>query len=102
MSFLVISRAVEEDLKEIYLYLAEDNPRFAARLIERLLAAFRSVAEVPGRRHLREDLTTHPVRFLTVDSYLIVYRIDGDRVRMLRVLHGHRDISDLLEELTEE
>lgn len=96
MSLLIISREVEEDLNEIYDYLAEDNPQFAGRLIERLLAAFRSIAEMPGRGHLREDLTSRPFRFLAVSSYLIVYRVDGGDVRILRVIHGHRDVLELL------
>ncbi|TAE49913.1 MAG: type II toxin-antitoxin system RelE/ParE family toxin, partial [Oscillatoriales cyanobacterium] len=35
-------------------------------------------------------------------DYLIFYRIQDDRVEVLRVLHGARDLEDILSNLDEE
>jgi plasmid stabilization system protein ParE len=42
---------------------------------------------------LREDLTDRPYRFWKVYSYLIIYRADTSPPRIVRVLHGARDVA---------
>jgi toxin ParE1/3/4 len=37
------------DVTEIYRYIAADNPRAAARVVERIQAAIRLLAELPHR-----------------------------------------------------
>ncbi|MEW5875439.1 MAG: type II toxin-antitoxin system RelE/ParE family toxin [Candidatus Zixiibacteriota bacterium] len=56
------------------------------------------LAENPGLGHLRQDLTTQPYRFWPVDAYLIVYLVETDQISILRVLHGFRDIPEVLAE----
>ena len=45
---------------------------------------------------MREDLTSKPVRFWGVESWLIVYRIRGRAVQILRVLGGYQDVAAIL------
>ena len=46
--------------------------------------------------HLREDLAREPLRFWPVYSYLIIYRPDSRSLEIVRVLHGARDVKNLL------
>ncbi len=46
--------------------------------------------------HLREDLAEEPLRFWPVYSYLIIYRPDSRPLEIVRVLHGARDVRNLL------
>jgi len=50
----------------------------------------------PGIGHAREDLTHLPVKFWPVYSYLIVYDPETRPVQILRVLHGMRDVEEIL------
>ena len=46
--------------------------------------------------HLRTDLAQEPLRFWPVYSYLIIYRPDAEPLEIVRVLHGARDVAQLL------
>ena len=45
--------------------------------------------------HKREDLITREVLFWPVHSYLVVYT-DSNPLRIVRVIHGKRDVKKLL------
>jgi plasmid stabilization system protein ParE len=53
------------------------------------------LAKRPGIGHRRRDLCTDTcVRFHTVRIwYLIVYEIDTEPLRIVRILHGARDVA---------
>lgn len=63
--------------------------------MERLNEAFERLASMPGlgrsQEHRRPDLRSWPV-----GSYLIFYRPLADGVEVVRVLHGSRDVDNLL------
>jgi plasmid stabilization system protein ParE len=54
------------------------------------------IAKRPGLGHWRRDLTSEPVKFFAVYSYLIVYRPDSKPLQVAAILHGRRDIAELL------
>ena len=91
-----ISPEAADNIREIWEFIAEDSISAAERVRQDLLDAIRSLTEMPGKGHAREDLTDQPVRFWPVHSYLIVYRPDKDPLEIVAVLHGARDIQRLL------
>jgi plasmid stabilization system protein ParE len=54
------------------------------------------LAAVPGAGHSRMDLTKKPVRFFPVYSYLIVYLPDSKPLRVVSILHAHRNLKRVL------
>ena len=91
----------ENDLFEIWRYIARDNLPAAGLVEAAIFAACAFVASVPLCGHTREDITTLPVRFWTVQPYqryMIVYDPVSRPVQVIRILHGARDISSLLEQ----
>lgn len=54
------------------------------------------LARQPRIGHTRLDLTDRDVRFWTVDSYLIVYRQLPKTVEIVALLHGSRDIPEVM------
>jgi toxin ParE1/3/4 len=79
----------EEDLLDIWLYIAVDNPQAADRLVDRLDSACARLAAHPLSGPSREDIGAG-VRHLVVENYLILYRYDGKAVEIVRILHGQR------------
>ena len=77
------------DLTEIYRYIATEDARAAARTIERIQAAIRSLAQVPHRGRpgrwpgTRELVVPH-------SPYIVPYRVAGEFLEVLRVFHGAR------------
>ena len=97
MKRYVLSRPAERDLDVIKEYLAARAGAHVARRVRReIRSAIRFLAGDPTAGHLREDLTTRPVRFWPLYSYLIVYDPESNPTRVLRVLHGMQDVEKIL------
>jgi plasmid stabilization system protein ParE len=45
--------------------------------------------------HRRADVSDPQYRFWSVGNYVIAYRIEGDEVIVIRVVHGARDFRKL-------
>jgi toxin ParE1/3/4 len=79
------------DLDEIREFIAEENPEAADRVLTEIFEEFRILARFPHIGHLRQDLTSRPVRFRLVREYLIAYAAEEHPVWILAVLHGRRN-----------
>lgn len=55
------------------------------------------LARTPGAGHWRRDLTEQPVKFFPIYSYLIVYRPETKPLQVVSILHGHRDVGEILD-----
>lgn len=84
------------DLLEIWEYIAQDNLDAADSVEWEIQEAVSMLARNPELGHLRRDLTSKPVRFWPVHSYLIIYDPTAQPVEIVRVLSGYRDIAALL------
>jgi toxin ParE1/3/4 len=85
-----LSPLAEQDLEEIWLYVAEDASQTTAdRLIDAIVDRFNLLAEQPAVGRARPEFGAG-VRSFVVERYVIYYRVD-DEVLIARVLHGHRD-----------
>jgi plasmid stabilization system protein ParE len=75
MSSYIVSPLADEDIFEVWRYLYERaGVEIANRVESEFYAAFDTLARNPRIGHRRPDLTSHPVLFFTVYSYMIVYR----------------------------
>jgi antitoxin ParD1/3/4 len=93
-----LTPAAEDDLFEIWIFIAGDNPLAADRVEADIFNACQRVAQKPDLGHFRRDLTDKSVRFFTVrGTYLVVYDPDSSPLEVLRVLHGARDTTAELE-----
>jgi toxin ParE1/3/4 len=54
------------------------------------------LAANPGAGHWRKNLTDETVKFFPVYSYLIVYRPETTPLQIVSILHGRRDVAELL------
>jgi toxin ParE1/3/4 len=90
-----ISDEAKRDLAGIGRYIAQDNPIRAVSFVDELTAKFRAVAERPMSFPVRADLPPE-LRAALHRPYLILFRVAEDSVDIARVLHGARDIPNLL------
>jgi plasmid stabilization system protein ParE len=61
--------------------------------------AFVLLASQRDLGHGRENLTDRPLKLWSVYSYLVVYDPAGDPLTIVAVLHGARDIAQILKDL---
>lgn len=84
---LAWSRHAAADRLAIFAWIADDDPRTAALVDERIEQAARRLIDFPeSGRPGRIDGTRELVVART--SYIVPYTIVGDTVRLLRVIHG--------------
>ena len=93
--FVLTSRA-EQDIGDIWDYIAGDSIAAADRVLESINQALHRLAKNPGIGHFREELADRRHRFWLVYSYLIVYRFDPRPLQVIRVLHAARDVQSIL------
>lgn len=94
---LSISSASRSDLREISEYIAADNPKRAISFIDELVAKFYVITERPRSFPGRYDLDAN-CRTARHGDYYIFFQINGDAIEILRVMHGARNIDQILEE----
>ena len=85
------------DLARIWRYLRRETNLSLADHVESVIRnrmAF--LARSPGAGHRRRDLTDEDVRFFPVYSYLIVYRPKTKPLQVVSILHGRRDVEQVL------
>ena len=88
-----------EDLDAIWWTIAQHNEDAAERVEIEILAACRLLATHPSMGTKRRDITTMLVRFWTVTkfpNYVIVYRPETVPLQVVAVLHGKRDLKEVL------
>ena len=95
MAAVLRTRQAEEDLLEIWDYIADDNPIAADDLLDEIDAACTTLAENPNAGRLREQLAP-ALRSFPVGNYVLFYRPGTDGIVLIPVLHGARDVSELL------
>jgi toxin ParE1/3/4 len=86
--------AAEADLDAIWVYIAQEDETAADRQIECIIEAVDFLGAFPRLGPDRSDIDTG-LRGLKRDDYLILYDIleEQRQVRILRVIHGRRDIA---------
>jgi toxin ParE1/3/4 len=85
------------DLFQIWRYIRkQSNFQIADRVESVIRDKIVFLAGNPGAGHWRKNLTGEAVRFFPVYSYLIVYRPETKPLQVVSILHGHRNIEQIL------
>jgi plasmid stabilization system protein ParE len=98
MSRYVLTTEAQEDIRQVRDYLLKEAGFRAARhVMSSIVTAFQALVRAPGQGHRREDLSSRDeLRFWSVFSYLIVYRVDKRPLIIVAVIHGKRNVEQLL------
>jgi toxin ParE1/3/4 len=86
-----LSPQADIDLEEIWHRIADENPRAADRLLKRISKKIAGLADFPSVGAPRRDLAP-AARMLVEGHYVVLYELVRDRVEVVRVLHGARDL----------
>lgn len=94
---IVFSPQARDDLREIFLYIASDNPAAARALLKRLRSRITDIEDSP---HIGRPGRVPGTRELAIPgtAYIAPYQVSGDQLQILRVYHGARQWPDHFEE----
>ena len=76
-----------EQLREIFEYIADDNPAAAVRSVERIRLSIRQTSRMPYAGRMGRVGGTREV-IVPGTSYIVAYRILEDAIHVLAILHG--------------
>jgi len=98
---VLLTAGAEQDLEEIYDYVAEsDSPAKADYLLTRLLEAADQLAAFPERGSLPKELQALGVREYRqtfFKPYRLIYRVLGNKVFIYVIVDGRQDMQSLLQ-----
>lgn len=94
---IIFSDSAQEDLTNLWCYIALDNPDAADRVLAKLVGAAERLAAFPKIGKIR-PLGSDNLRAFPVLKFLLIYTVEGEVVHIVRVLHGMRDIDAVLKE----
>ena len=108
MAFQVIvrNRATQDIRQQANYILVNGNRELGEKFLEFVEYAFAQLAITPNMGKVVSSLsdmgTIRQWRIKNFKDYLIFYKVQEEQVEVLRVLHGGRDLEDLLSFLDEE
>lgn len=93
-----LTSEAQDDFRDILQYTREtwgvkQRDTYEARLKRGL----RNLATFPEMGRARTDLGPG-LRSFPIEHHLVIYRVDDDAVRVVRIVHGRRSPEDLLDE----
>ena len=92
---LRINPVVEDDLKKIHNFIAEDNEEIAVKVIKEIYAGFENIQAFP---YIGADLSKRvsfktDYKYIAYKDYIILYKIRNEYVEIYRVLNRFQDIT---------
>ena len=84
----------DQDLEELWFFIAQDDPAAADRWIDTLEEKIRLLADNPLMGPARPDIARE-LRYHPVGSHLLLYRVIQGGIEIVRVVHGARDLLNL-------
>ncbi|HEY5152812.1 MAG TPA: type II toxin-antitoxin system RelE/ParE family toxin [Candidatus Saccharimonadales bacterium] len=99
---VVFLPAAEHDLGGLFAYISEklQNSIAAHNIVEKILRLAYKLASFPemGASLKTIDTRIGSYRYLLVDNYLIIYKVEAQEVNVVRILYARSDYVRLLQD----
>jgi toxin ParE1/3/4 len=82
-----------ESLRNLHGYIAKDAEIYASSLVQRIILAVEKLTDFPRLGRVVPEADEETIRELLYQNYHIIYRIKGERIEILTVIQGSRDLS---------
>ncbi len=101
MAMVILTRGALRDLEELYDYISShDSSAKADCVIDQIEKTFSSLFRSPNRGSFPKELLALGIREfreIFFKPYRIIYKVLGQKVYVVLVVDGHRDIPALLQ-----
>lgn len=92
-----LTSQAQRDLTAVLTYLLREAGETVTRRIDQKFeATFEHIADFPLSGHRRDELPSESQRILSVANYLIIYDAESQPPVIQRVIHGSRNIQNLI------
>jgi toxin ParE1/3/4 len=83
------------DLEAIRAYIAQDSPRYAELVIQRIVAVVERLEAFPESGRVVPELDNPEIREVIVKPYRVVYRLRSDAVQIATVFRSSRQLPEI-------
>lgn len=90
------SLTASKDLQELEDFIARDSVLHAIQFVDRIVESAEHLHATPQRGRVVPEFGRADIRELLLGAYRIVYLVEGSAMTILRVVHGARDLADLI------
>ena len=80
------------DLEAAADYISKDSPRYAASFVQEVRDAARSLNTLAFRGRVVPELDDANIRELFLKSYRLIYQVTAQKIYILGLIHGARDL----------
>ena len=80
------------DLEAAADYISKDSPRYAASFVQEVRDAARSLNTLAFRGRVVPELDDTNIRELFLKSYRLIYQVTAQKIYILGLIHGARDL----------
>ncbi len=85
-----------DDIAAIHAYIAKDSPFYARQFVERLFEVTEQLTAFPAMgRKVPEAKDRDDIRELIFHGYRIIYWQQPNRIAIVTVIHGSRDLAGM-------
>jgi plasmid stabilization system protein ParE len=87
------SDVARNDLDDLVRYISRDSAFYARRFGEKVVLATRRLKVFPESGRMIPEAGDKSLREIIVQGYRVMYRLESDRVLILAVMHGSRNVA---------
>ena len=83
------------DMEMIRDYIAKDSKLYALRFVERVFEALEKASVFPNSGRIVPEAEDNNIREILFYSYRIMYRVKVEKILVLTIIHGARDVGGI-------
>lgn len=87
------SRFAQEDLKQIYDFVARDSKYYAQKVVKNIVEKSEMLEVFPEMGRVVPEIEDLNVREVFIYSYRLIYEIRSNKIEVLALIHSKRDFS---------
>ena len=84
------SGAAKSDLRDIFEHIARDSRFYAKKTVEEIAQRSEKLLNFPRIGRVVPEYNMEIIRELLIESYRVIYELQGEDVEILAVVHGMR------------
>ncbi|MCL6573436.1 MAG: type II toxin-antitoxin system RelE/ParE family toxin [Bacillus sp. (in: Bacteria)] len=84
-----------KDLEDICNYIANDSEEYARNFARRIIDTIETITTFPNSGRIVPEFNNDRIREKILLNYRIIYRINGSRMEIIRIIHHARDFNQI-------
>ena len=92
MKKLFWSEPALDDLQNLFDYIANDSEHYASLFVNGLIDCAERLIDFPQLGRVVPEYKRKDIREILFETYRIIYQLEKDRITIVTVIHGKRDL----------